>query len=136
MTTELAVLAWGCILGLVHIFAAVQAKTRQYGAAWNMGARDEDVPPPAPIVGRLMRAQANFFETFPILVAAVLIDAAANLFDRWTAIGAAVWLVARLIYLPLYALGVPKVRTFVWMASLVGLIMLLWPALTGLLFGR
>lgn len=29
MTTELTVLAWGAILGLVHIFAAGHVKTRQ-----------------------------------------------------------------------------------------------------------
>lgn len=136
MTTEIAVLVWGCMLGLVHILAAGRAKTRQYGVGWNMGARDEELPPPAPVVGRLVRAQANFFETFPIVVAAVLIDAAANLFDRWTALGAIIWLVARLAYLPLYAFGVRIVRTLVWLASLVGIVMLLWPALIGLLFGR
>lgn len=129
MTTELAVLAWGSILALVHILAAAQVKTRQYGTKWNMGARDEELPPPRPIVGRMMRAQTNFFETFPIAVAAILADAAANLFDRGTQIGALVWIGARVIYLPLYAFGIPVVRTIVWMASLVGIVMLLWPAL-------
>ena len=37
-------------------------------------ARDEELPPPNPVVGRLTRAQANFFETFPIMIAAVLIS--------------------------------------------------------------
>jgi uncharacterized MAPEG superfamily protein len=73
MSTELTVLAWGCVLALVHIFIAVRFKTRQYGTGWNMGARDEELPPPQPIVGRLARAQANFFETFPIAAAAILI---------------------------------------------------------------
>ena len=70
MTIELVMLAWGCILAIVHIFVAVRFKTRQYGTKWNFGARDEELPPPAPIVGRLARAQANFFETFPIAAAA------------------------------------------------------------------
>ncbi|GAA4820980.1 MAPEG family protein [Sphingosinicella ginsenosidimutans] len=133
MTTELAVLAWGCVLAFVHIFAAAQVKTRQYGVTWNMGARDETLPPPQPIVGRMIRAQANFFETFPIVVGAILVDAAANLFDRWTQIGAIVWIVARVIYLPLYALGVPVVRTLVWGASVVGIVMLLKPAIAAAL---
>ena len=127
MTTELTVLAWGCILALVHIFAAAQVKTRQYGPKWNMGARDEDLPPPTPLVGRMARAQANFFETFPIAIAAILIVHGAHLETRWTAIGALLWLIARAIYLPLYALGVPVVRTLVFMASLVGIVMILWP---------
>ncbi len=130
MNTELTVLAWGCVLGLVHIFAAVRVKTRQYGTKWNMGARDEALPPPEPLVGRLARAQANFFETFPIAAAAILIVTIAGLTSRWTAIGALLWLVARVVYLPLYALGVPVVRTLAFLASVVGIGLVLWPALT------
>lgn len=133
MSAELSVLALGCLLGLIHIFGAGQVKTRQYGPKWNMGARDEKLPPPEPVVGRMMRAQENFFETFPIVVAAILIVEVAHLNTRWTAIGAIVWLVARVIYLPLYAFGVPVVRTLVFTVGFVGLVMLLWPALRSLI---
>ena len=129
MTTELSVLAWGCVLAIVHIFIAVRFKTRQYGTKWNVGARDEDLPPPQPIVGRLARAQANFLETFPVMAAAILIVTAAGLESRWTAIGALLWLGARVLYLPLYALGVPVVRTLVFAASIVGIALVLRPAL-------
>ena len=129
MNAELAVLAWGCVLGIVHIFVAVRFKTRQYGSKWNVGARDEALPPPDPLVGRLARAQANFFETFPIFAAAALIVTLAGLSDRWTAIGALLWLGARIVYLPLYAFGVPLVRTLVFLASVVGILMVLRPAL-------
>lgn len=129
MTTELNVLAWGCVLAFVHIFAAVRAKTAQYGTKWNMGARDEALPPLNPLAGRLARAQANFFETFPIVVAAILIVSVASLNSRWTTIGALVWLVARIVYLPLYAAGVAVVRTLVFFISMVGIGMVIWPAL-------
>jgi uncharacterized MAPEG superfamily protein len=129
MTNELTVLAWGCILALVHIFVAVRFKTRQYGTKWNVGARDEELPPPQPIVGRLARAQANFFETFPVFAAAALIVAVAGLADRWTATGAWIWLGARVVYLPLYALGVPVVRTIAFLAGIVGILLVLRPAL-------
>jgi uncharacterized MAPEG superfamily protein len=128
MNTELTVLAWGCLLALVHIFVAVRFKTRQYGTKWNVGARDEELPPPQPIVGRLARAQANFFETFPIFAAAALIVGVAGLGDRWTAIGAWLWLGARIVYLPLYALGVPVVRTIAFLASVAGILLVLRPA--------
>jgi len=36
---------------------------------------------------------------------------------------------ARLIYLPLYAAGVPYVRSLVWLVSLLGIVMLLWALL-------
>jgi len=132
ITTELAVLAWGCVLGLVHIYSAGRVKTRQYGTKWNVGARDEALPPPEPLVGRLMRAQANYFETFPLMAAAILIVSVAGLTGRWTAIGALVWLGARVLYLPLYAFGVPVVRTLVYTISVIGLLMVLWPALAAL----
>ena len=129
MTAELMALAWGCILAVVHIFAAIRAKTAQYGTKWNVGARDEALPPLNAVAGRLARAQANFFETFPIMIAAVAIVSIANLETRWTAIGAGLWLAARIIYLPLYGFGVPMVRTLAWTASIVGIGMVLWPAL-------
>jgi uncharacterized MAPEG superfamily protein len=129
MNTELSVLAWGCVLAIVHIFIAVRFKTRQYGSKWNMGARDEELPPPQPIVGRLARAQANFFETFPVYAAAALIVSVAHLGSRWTAIGALLWLGARIVYLPLYAFGVPVVRTIVFLVSIVGIALVLRPAL-------
>ena len=129
INTELTILAWGCVLGLVHIFAAIRVKTRQYGTAWNMGARDEALPPAEPIVGRLARAQANYFETFPLMAAAILIVTAAGLTSRWSAIGAAIWLAARIVYLPVYAAGIPRIRTLIFFVSLVGLMMVLWPAL-------
>lgn len=129
MIDELSALAWGCILGILHIFIAVRFKTRQYGTKWNMGARDEELPPLNPVAGRLARAQANFFETFPIFAAAVLIVVAADLDGRWTAIGAWTWLAARVVYLPLYAMGVPVVRTIAFLVSVVGIVLVLRPAL-------
>ncbi len=131
MTTELTVLAWGCILAIVHIMAAAHGRTRQYGVTWNMGARDEPRSPPSPVVGRLERAQANYFETFPVMAAAILIVSLAGLTGPMTAWGAIAWLAARLVYLPVYALGIPVLRSLLFGVSLMGLLMVLWPALTG-----
>lgn len=129
MTIELIILAWGCVLAIVYVWAAVRVKTQQYGVAWNIGPRDEEVAPPRPIVGRLARAQANFFETFPLFAAAVLIVSVAHMTSQWTAIGAWLWLGARIVYLPLYAFGVKGLRTLAWAVSVVGIVMILKPAL-------
>ena len=116
----------------IRVFRTVRvAIPRLIAGGLNVGPRDEPMPPPGPLVGRLDRAQANFFETFPLFAAAVLIDAIAGLDTHWTAIGALVWLGARLIYLPLYAFGIPGVRTAVWMLSIAGLALVLWPPLAG-----
>lgn len=131
MAVELKIAALGAFLLLVHIFAAIHLKTRQYGRKWNVGARDEALPPLDPIAGRLARAQTNFQETFPIAVVALLGVVIAGRTNAWTALGGWIWLGARTIYLPLYAMGVPVVRTVVFAISLVGLGMVLGPLLFG-----
>jgi len=133
MNIELTVLAWGCVLALVHVFAAIRAKTAQYGTKWNMGPRDEDLPALNPLGGRLARAQANFYETFPLYAAGAVIVSLAHLTDRWTAIGALLWLGARIVYLPLYGFGVPYLRSVAWIVSLAGIVMVLRPALVAAL---
>ena len=71
-------------------------------AKWNMGARDEELPPPSPVAGRLERAQANFFETFPMMIAAVAIVSLADLETRLDGNrGVALAGRAGLVYLPL-----------------------------------
>jgi uncharacterized MAPEG superfamily protein len=129
MAVELKIAALGALLLLVHIFAAVRFKTRQYGTKWNVGARDEALPPLNPVAGRLARAQANFQETFPIAIVALLGVAIADRTSEWTALGGWIWLGARLIYLPLYGFGVPGWRTLAFAISLVGLGMVLSPLL-------
>ncbi len=129
MPVELTIIAWGMILLLVHIFAAAHVKTKQYGAKWNMGARDESLPPLNPLAGRLARAQANFMETLPIAIVALIGVVVAGRSSEWTVLGGWIWLAARIVYLPLYAVGVPVVRTIIFMASLVGLLMVLRPLL-------
>ena len=131
MAIELKIAAFGAVLLLVHIFAAVHLKTKQYGRDWNVGARDQAVPPLNPVAGRLARAQANFLETFPIAIVALLGVVIAGRTSAWTALGGWIWLVARTIYLPLYGFGVPVVRTVVFVISLIGLLMVLKPLLLG-----
>jgi len=131
MPIELKILALGALLLFVHIFTATRFKTAQWGRKWNVGARDEALTEPNPVTGRTMRAQANFQETFPIAIIALLGVVVAQRTSQWTAIGGWIWLGARLVYLPLYAAGVPVVRTIVWTISMIGVAMVLWPLLFG-----
>lgn len=131
MPIEIRIAALGAVLLVVHIIIATQLKTNQYGAKWNTGARDEGVPPPTPVTGRLIRAQANFEETFPIAIVALLGVVLAGKTSASTALGGWIWLAARVVYIPLYAVGVPVVRTLTWAISIVGLAMVIWPLLAG-----
>ena len=73
MPQELTILGLAAVMALVHIMVAINLKTRQYGTAWNMGARDETLAPLNPVAGRLARAQANYLETLPIAVIALAV---------------------------------------------------------------
>ena len=46
-----------------------------------------------------------------------------------TALGAQLYFWARVAYVPAYAIGVPFLRTLVWAAALVGIVMVLVPLL-------
>lgn len=127
MPVELRILALGAVLLFIYIFVAVRFKTAQYGRKWNVGARDEDLPPPNALTGRTMRAQSNFLETFPIAVVALMGVVIANRSNASTALGGWIWLGARIAYLPLYAAGVRILRTVAFIVSMAGLAMVLWP---------
>ncbi len=128
---ELKILALGAVLLLVHIFAAAFFRTQQYGLVWNMGARDDALPPVDPITGRMSWAQANYMETLPIAIIALIGVVVAGRTSATTMHGGWIWLGARVVYLPLYGFGVPVVRTGVYWVSLIGLGMVLQPLLSG-----
>jgi uncharacterized MAPEG superfamily protein len=44
-----------------------------------------------------------------------------------TLYGAWLYIVARVVYVPLYAAGIPFLRSLVWMVSLFGIILVLVP---------
>ena len=46
-----------------------------------------------------------------------------------SAIGAEIYFWARLVYVPVYAMGTPVLRTLVWAASMVGMVMVLLAAI-------
>jgi uncharacterized MAPEG superfamily protein len=126
MTPEFIALAGVLILALVQIAWTAAVRTGELGLKWNAGARDGEVPAPGKLAGRLIRAQANLFETLPIFAAAVIMaHVTGKDGGSLTLVGTHLYLFGRLIYLPLYAFGVAYVRSLVWVASVVGLVMVL-----------
>lgn len=125
MTPEFIMLAFTLILALVQILWAAGARTSELGLKWNAGARDGETPPPGVMAGRLIRAQANLFETLPIFAAAVIMAHVAGDEGQLTFVGTHLYFFGRLIYLPLYAFGVAYVRSLAWVMSLAGLVMVI-----------
>ena len=126
MTPEFMTLAGVLILALVQILLAAAARTSELGLKWNAGPRDSETPPPGKLAGRLKRAQANLFETLPIFIAAILMaQMTARDGTGLTLLGSHLYLLGRVLYLPLYAFGVAYIRSLAWGVSLVGLVMLI-----------
>ena len=123
-TTPLTYLAWTLVLAFVQIMLAAGAKRQQDGLQWAAGNRDT----PKQYTGaaaRLARAQANLFETLPLMVGGILaayVGGHATSLVYW---GAALYFWARLIYVPCYAFGFGPVRSLVWGVSIVGLVLVL-----------
>ena len=127
MSFELTMLAWTLVLALVQVLLPAVVRNREVGIHYNAGPRDAPVPPPGKLSGRLMRAQANLFETLPIFAIAVLIVHVSGRENALTHYGALAYFVARLVYVPLYAAGVPFVRSLAWLVSVVGIVQVLVP---------
>lgn len=131
MPIEITILFLAALLLMINILAASHVRTSQYGIEWNRGARDKAMPPLDILPGRLLRAQANLQETLPIAIIVLIGAVAAGRTGEWTAIGGWIWLSARTVYLPLYALGIPKLRTLIFLVSLIGLIISAAAAIIG-----
>ena len=131
MTFELAMLAASCVLCLIQIIIASHAASLQRGYRWTASCRDAEVSPLMGVAGRLERALRNFLETFPVFVAAVFL---VHVLDREGTLsewGAGLYFAARLVYVLLYAAGVPLIRSLVWNVAFVGIALVLlasvWP---------
>lgn len=131
MTVELTMLALAAVLCFVHIFVAAHFVTQEHGAAWNTGARDETPPLKSKLAGRLDRASNNFRETFPVFAVAILLVTILGRHDARTEWGSQLYFWMRVLYLPLYASGVPFLRTIVWLASTAGILLVLSVAFAG-----
>jgi uncharacterized MAPEG superfamily protein len=125
MPIELTLLGASTILLVAHVMIQGQTATRDRGLAWNAGPRDGTATPLGPLAGRAARALANFQETYPAFIALALGLAVTGQTGAPGATGAILWFTARVLYIPLYLLGVPYVRSLAWTASMIGLLLML-----------
>jgi uncharacterized MAPEG superfamily protein len=125
MAIELKVLGWSILLGLAYVLIAATLGTQQRGLKWNAGNRDGEPKPLTGPAARARRASLNFLETFVFFAAAVLAVVIAKQNSSQTALGAELYFWARVVYLPVYIVGIPYLRTLVWTLSIVGLVMVI-----------
>ena len=122
-STEIHILGWSVVLLLAQI-ALQGVSSYGLGIPYLLGPRDEERRPGNPVAGRLGRALRNLLETYPAFVGLALALAVTGKTGGTAAAGAWIWIAARVFYVPLYAFGVPVVRSVCWCVSVAGLAMM------------
>jgi uncharacterized MAPEG superfamily protein len=125
LSVEITMLVLSILLGFALLLFATHLSTAERGIKWNMGPRDETPPLTGKLAGRAERASRNFMETFPFFAAAVIAASVIGRSNALTVWGSQLYFWARVLHAPLYWLGVPGLRSLVWLASIVGLAMIL-----------
>lgn len=125
-STEIWVLGWSVVFLLVHIL--VQALSLDLAGdlsiKYLLGPRDEQRATKSVVAGRLQRSLNNMLETYPAFVALALALAVTGKTGGLGAIGALIWIAARVIFTLFYVAGVPVLRTLAWFVSILGLVLM------------
>lgn len=93
-----------------------------------VGNRD-NIPPVSPLAFRADQTAQNTLEGFILFAPLVITAHVAGLTNAQTELGAAVFFWARVAYIPVYLFGIAYLRTAIWLVSIVGLGMIVWPML-------
>ena len=123
------------VLALFVIQTLIPGRFREAPAPGGQNKLVENVGPrdhvrPLTVTGqRAARALANMHEALPVFLGLALLNLIVAPQASLALTGAWVFLIARVLYVPLYLGGVPAVRTLAWVASWVGLILMLVPLL-------
>jgi uncharacterized MAPEG superfamily protein len=121
-SAELIALELSVLLFFAHSLSQALTKRAEVGQDHMMSPRDVPQPVKGIVAGRAERALANFIENYPPFIALDLGLIATGRTGGW---GAIIWILARIAYLPVYLAGVPKARSGIWVASILGLLMML-----------
>ena len=98
----------------------IELLTKNTSLKYFLSSRDENTKISAQ-AQRANRALKNLLETFPIFIGITLLSLIKDVDNSTVAF---FWLIFRIIYVPVYVLGINYLRTGVWTASLVCLILM------------
>jgi uncharacterized MAPEG superfamily protein len=122
LPTEIVMLALSVALLLVQLFLQSISATAEIGGDYMAGPRDELRELKGVFAGRADRAFRNLMETFPVFAALALALVVTGRTGGLGALGAQVWVVMRVLYVPLYFIQIPFARTLVWFVSVFALV--------------
>lgn len=123
MTGDLWALLAAMVLASVQLTIASVLTIRQLGGRWVAGPRDEPREVTG-VSGRFVRAHRNLLEIFPQFAAALFLVHAAQAAGSLSVLGAWLFVIARLPYVPAYAFAPAGVRPMCWVAAWLGILLI------------
>jgi uncharacterized MAPEG superfamily protein len=120
--SELTCLELSVLLWIAHVVIQALCGNVQLPFGYLFTPRDTPAQPRGLAFGRASRALANYVENYGPFLAA---DLGLIVTQHTGGLGATIWILARIVYIPLYLFGVNYLRTLSWAASIVGLVMML-----------
>ncbi|MDH5799143.1 MAG: MAPEG family protein [Paracoccaceae bacterium] len=115
----------GLAVLVMNIYLSALLYLPAIGVSGHVGSRDE-LPEPGKYVMRARRAQANMLENFPVFATLGLLAMASETADMGQAIlGAQLFVIGRIIYIPLYLVSVPWTRSVAYGVAFVGQVLML-----------
>ena len=134
MSYEMTILALVTLFYMLSWLPVWLLKYRVYGGVWLLSNRSTTGLPPLPeLAQRAVRAHENLKENYPPFAVAILLLAFSGGYTQYTATAAFLFLLARLVHMPAYILGIPWLRTSSWLAGFIAMLYLLIMALAALL---
>jgi len=115
---ELAVGLW-----FAHLFSQMGAAGGAFRTAYLFSSRDAQQMPAGLLWGRATRAFANYVENLVVFVA---LDLGLIVIHHTAGFAPTVWIVARVIYLPLYLFNIVYVRTMAAGVAMISLLVMLY----------
>jgi uncharacterized MAPEG superfamily protein len=125
LPTEIVMLGVGVVLLLLQLFLQSIPATIEMGGDYKAGPRDEARVLRGVFAGRADRAFRNLLETFPAFAALAVALVVTGRNGGLGALGAEVWVAMRILYVPLYFIQIPYLRSLVWFVSIFALVAML-----------
>ncbi len=123
--SELTCLELSVLLWVAHILTQAFTARAEFGDAYLFTPRDTQPAAKGLACGRATRALGNYVENYGPFIAMALALIATQRAGGIGALGATIWILVRIVYLPIYMTGVIYVRTALWAISIIGLLMML-----------
>ncbi len=125
MSIELLYLLGSVAIMVVLIGVQAASTIKVNGLSWGLGPRDEPAQQDT-FSARAKRTLNNHVEGLVLFGFAVLIVEAAGANSSLSALGSALYFWARLVYAPVYLVGIPVLRTLVWAAGFIGTLIVIY----------